>query len=126
MKYLAIIHKDDNSSYGITMPDFPGCFASAENLEDIEKNVQEALELWADGEEFEPSTPLSMEDIAKLDEAKDGTLCLVDINFDFLENKTVPVNISMPIYMRKKIDRIAKSKGLTRSALLLKAVEALA
>ncbi len=126
MKYLAIIHKDDDSSYGITMPDFPGCFASAESLEDIEKNVQEALELWADGEDFEPITPLSMEEVAELDETKGGTLCLIDINFDFLESKIVPVNISMPIYMRKKIDRIAKSKGLTRSALLIKAVEAIA
>ncbi len=125
MKYLAIIHKDEDSSYGITMPDFPGCFASAECLEDIEKNIQEAVELWADGEEFEPTPPLSMEETVNLEEAKDGTLCLVDINFDFLESKVVPVNISMPIYMRKKIDRIAKSKGLTRSALLIKAVEAI-
>lgn len=39
---------------------------------------------------------------------------LVDINFDFLDQKVVPVNISMPVYMRNRIDRAARARGLTR------------
>ncbi len=123
MKYIAIVHKDANSDYGITLPDFPGCFATAESLESIQKSIQEAVELWAEGESFEPPMAFDMEHVKNLDEAQDGMLYLVDIHFDFLEDKIVPVNISMPVYMRNRIDKMAKAKGMTRSAFLLQAVE---
>lgn len=51
---------------------------------------------------------------------------LVDINFDFLDQKIVPVNISMPVYVRNRIDRAARERGLTRSAFIVKAAEAFA
>ena len=53
-------------------------------------------------------------------------LMLVDVNFDFLDQNVVPVNISMPVYMRNLIDREAKARGLTRSAFLVKAAQAYA
>ena len=27
MRYPIVIHKDENSSYGVTVPDLPGCFS---------------------------------------------------------------------------------------------------
>ena len=126
MKYIAIVHKDADSDYGITMPDFPGCFASAVSLEDISKSVQEAVELWAENENITPPIALELSSVKKLEEAQDAMFYLVDISFDFLEDKVVPVNISMPIYMRNRIDKMAKVRGLSRSAFLLKAVESMA
>ena len=125
MKYLAIIHKDEESSYGVTLPDFPGCFSAADNIDDIEKNIQEAIELYAeDNEDFEPPVASSIEQVAALKVTKDATLLLVDVNFDFLETKSVPVNITMPIYLKKRMDRDVKAKGLNRSQYIQKAVEA--
>lgn len=124
MKYIAIIHKKQDTAYGVTLPDFPGCFSAADTLDEIPHNVQEAVELWAEGEEKEPPVPSSFEAVAQSEAAQDGILMLVDINFDFLDQRVVPVNISMPAYMRNRIDRAAKARGLTRSAFIVKATEA--
>ena len=116
MKYIAIIHKDPESAYGVTLPDFPGCFSGADTLDEIPGNIQEAVELWAEGEDITPPVPSSFESVAQLDSAKG----------DFLDQNIVPVNISMPVYMRNLIDREAKARGLTRSAFLVKAAQAYA
>lgn len=117
MKYIAIIHKEQGTAYGVTLPDFPGCFSAADTLDEVPRNIQEAVELWAEGEE---------EEIAQSEAAQGGMLMLVDINFDFLDQKIVPVNISMPVYVRNRIDRAARERGLTRSAFIVKAAEAFA
>lgn len=124
MKYIAVIHKDADSAYGVTLPDFPGCFSAADSLDEIPAAVQQAVELWAEGEEVEPPVPSGFDAVAGSDAAQGGLLMLVDINFDFLDQNVVPVNISMPVYMRNRIDRAAKVHGLTRSAYLVRAAQA--
>ena len=41
--YLALVHKDADSAYGLTFPDLPGCFAAADAEGDILRNAVEAL-----------------------------------------------------------------------------------
>lgn len=124
MKYIAIVHKDNDSAYGVTLPDFPGCFSAADTLDDVQANVQDAVELYAEGEAFMPPDPMTFEQVAALDEAKGGVLMLVDVNFDFLDENIVPVNISMPAYMRDRISKAANNCGLTRSAYIVQAARA--
>lgn len=124
MKYIAIIHKGADTAYGVTLPDFPGCFSAADTLEDVQAKVQEAVELYAAGEAFAPPVPMPLEQAAHLEEARDGILMLVDVDLDFLDERVVPVNISMPAYMRDRIGRAAKAQGLTRSAYLVRAARA--
>lgn len=124
MKYLAIIHQGGDSSYGVTLPDFPGCFSAADSLDDIEKNIQEAVELYAEGNDaFEPPVASGIELVRNMEEATGGTLLMVEINFDFLDSKAVPVNITMPLYVRNRIDRAARARGMNRSQYLRKAAE---
>jgi predicted RNase H-like HicB family nuclease len=47
--YVAIVHKDPDSAYGMTFPDAPGCFSAADELDDVFDMATEALELWAEG-----------------------------------------------------------------------------
>ena len=70
MKYIAIIHKDADSAYGVTLPDFPGCFSAADSLDEIPAAVQEAVELWAEGEEVEPPVPSGFDAVAGSDAAQ--------------------------------------------------------
>ena len=126
MKYIAIIHKEQETAYGVTLPDFPGCFSAADRLDDIPHAIQEAVELWSEGRECEPPRPSAFEVIAASEAARGGMLMLVDIQFDFLDQRVVPVNISMPLAMRERIDRAARARGLSRSAFLVKAAEAFA
>ena len=124
MKYIVIVHKEKNTAYGITLPDFPGCFSAADTLDDVQNNAQEAVELYAEEEAFTPPKPMTFEQIARLEEAKGGVLMLIDIDFSFLDERVVPINISMPAYMRDRISKAAKARGLTRSAYLVQAARA--
>lgn len=46
--YIAIVHKDRDSAYGLTFPDAPGCFSAADEMDDLFKNAAEALSGWFD------------------------------------------------------------------------------
>lgn len=120
MRYPVIIHKDDGSDYGVIVPDFPGVFTGGATLEEALANVQDAIETALDGEEIESlPEPSPMEKVRTLEEAEGGALAFADVDFDFLEKKTVPVNITMPLYVRNRIDRAAKACGLSRSSFLV-------
>lgn len=127
MRYPVIIHKDEGTDYGVTVPDFPGVFTGGETLDEALKNVQEAIECFYEGEEVEILPEASpLERVLASEDAEGGAVVLVDVNFDFLEKKAVPVNITMPLYVRNRIDKAAKAHGLTRSAFLVKAAQAYA
>ena len=127
MRYPVIVHKDEASDYGVTVPDFPGVFSGGETLDEALANVQDAIETYYEGEEVESlPDPSPLERVIASEGAKEGAVVLVDVNFDFLEKKTVPVNITVPLYMKNRIDKAAKARGLTRSAYLVKAAQAYA
>jgi predicted RNase H-like HicB family nuclease len=62
VEYIAYLHKDKNSDYGVSFPDFPGCVTAGSTLEEARSMAAEALALHVagmreDGEEVpEPST----------------------------------------------------------------------
>ena len=43
MLYPVYVHKDEGSAYGLTFPDFPGCFSAADDLADLPGIDQEAV-----------------------------------------------------------------------------------
>ena len=47
--YFAIVHQEDDSAFGISFPDVPGCFSAADDENDVLKNAQEALALFVAG-----------------------------------------------------------------------------
>lgn len=49
MIYPVAIHKDNNSDYGVTVPDLPGCFSAGDSPEDALRNVVEAIECHVEG-----------------------------------------------------------------------------
>lgn len=46
--YIAIVHQEAGSAYGIAFPDAPGCFSASDTLDDLFDNAGEALGLWLD------------------------------------------------------------------------------
>jgi predicted RNase H-like HicB family nuclease len=42
---IVIVHKDENSAYGMTFPDAPGCLSAADEIDDLFAMATEALEL---------------------------------------------------------------------------------
>ena len=119
MIYPVIIHKDEGSDFGVIIPDFPGCFSAASSQETIAASVQDAIECYMEGEDMEVPTPSDLTAVMASEDAEDGAIMMVDVDLSFLEKKAVPVNITMPVYVRNKIDRAAKATGKTRSAYMV-------
>ena len=46
MKLRAIIHKAEEGGYWAKVPALPGCVTQAETTEELERNLQEAIEGW--------------------------------------------------------------------------------
>lgn len=44
MHYSIVIHKDNDSDYGVAVPDIPGCFSAGETYEEALSAAQEAIE----------------------------------------------------------------------------------
>jgi predicted RNase H-like HicB family nuclease len=45
MNYIAYLHKDQKSVYGVSFPDLPGCVTSGRTLDEARSNATEALPL---------------------------------------------------------------------------------
>jgi predicted RNase H-like HicB family nuclease len=43
MDYVAIVHKDADSDFGVSFPDFPGCITAGRTLEEAKEMALEAL-----------------------------------------------------------------------------------
>ncbi|MCL1986094.1 MAG: type II toxin-antitoxin system HicB family antitoxin [Betaproteobacteria bacterium] len=125
MLYPVIVHKEPASDYGITVPDFPGVFSGGSSLDEALANVQDALETYYEGEEIESlPAPTPLDTVIVSDAAHSGAVVLVDVNFDFLNTRSVPVNITLPLWLRNRIDKAAKDAGMNRSKYLAKAAQA--
>ncbi|MDR2504334.1 MAG: type II toxin-antitoxin system HicB family antitoxin [Deltaproteobacteria bacterium] len=124
MLYPIIIHKDEGSDYGVIAPDFPGVFSGGGTLEEAMTNVQDAIETFYDDEENAvPPTPTPFEAVLTNEDAQGGAVVLVNVDFAFLEKKSVPVNITLPAWLRDRIDKAAKDTGVTRSRFIAQAAQ---
>ena len=123
MKYFyAIVHKDEDSAYGVHFPDLPGCFSAADELDDVLPNAIEAMELWLEGRsEPEPdaSGVTSIRDQAAQDLAEGAFLIAVPRMT--VSGKLTRVNLSLDMGTLAAIDAAATARKLTRSAFLAEA-----
>ena len=123
--YLAIIHKDPKSEYGVSFPDFPGCVTAGRSIDEAREMAQDALALHiqgmaADGEKI--PTPSKLDDILAQPDYSDAAAILV-VGVAETKPHTVRVNVSLPEDTLRKIDRIAKKRGMSRSSFLVHAAE---
>lgn len=121
MFYPAYIHKDSDSAWGVTFPDFPGCFSAADTLEDLPRMAQEAVEVYFHGESLPIPSPSAPEQWANDEQFRDGYWMLIDIDVSKIRSKPVRVNITLPENLVHDIDAFAKSQHLSRSSFLAQA-----
>lgn len=48
MRYAMVIEKGDNN-YSAYLPDLPGCVTTGDTVEELKRNMQEAIELHLEG-----------------------------------------------------------------------------
>ncbi len=120
--YIALIHKDDDSDFGVSFPDFPGCVSAGATLEEAAEMGREALEghvaLMIEEGEAVPE-PSSMDLIMADPDHRDGTPALIPLSTVVLQkSKAMRVNITLPEDALREIDSYAEAHGYTRSGFL--------
>jgi predicted RNase H-like HicB family nuclease len=48
-KYVVVIEKGPGSNHCAYVPDLPGCVSTGDTREEVERNIQEAIEFHLDG-----------------------------------------------------------------------------
>ena len=83
MDYVAIIHKDPDSDFGVSFPDFPGCITAGRTLDEAKEMALEALsghiEVMREAGESVP-TPSSVGEVMLHPQFRNGVAFLVRVN----------------------------------------------
>jgi predicted RNase H-like HicB family nuclease len=120
---IAIEPRTETTSYGVVVPDLPGCFSAGESLEEAIAGAEEAGAAWIDaaldaGEAIPP--PSSLEAIRNRPEFVGWILALVTIDPAALDDTVERVNITLPRRVLARLDAQARAAGETRSGYLAK------
>jgi len=123
--YIALIHKDSDSDFGVSFPDFPGCVTAGKTIDEAKDMAQEALsghvKVITEFEEAIPE-PSNLEKIVASPDSSDVVAFFI-VTIKDKKPKKIRVNITVPEKELNQIDSFAKQHGMTRSAFLLKAAQ---
>ena len=82
MDYVAIIHKDPDSDFGVSFPDFPGCITAGRTLDEAKDMALEALsghiEVMREAGES-VATPSSLDEVMRHPRFRNGVAFLVRV-----------------------------------------------
>ncbi len=118
MIYPIAITKDEDSCYGVIVPDLKGCYSAGDSIEEAIQNTREAIDLY-------------LEDFAELgktihegstaehfvnDEDYEGAVWML-LEFDVTPyyGKSMKVNVTLPELLIKRIDEKVSSEPEIKS-----------
>lgn len=123
--YIAIIHKDGKSDFGVSFPDFPGCISAGRTLKEATEMAVEALEghieLMVDTGQPIPE-PSDIGAVKADPNSRDGFAALIPAP-DPTKARAVRLSVTLPKGLLKEIDAFAERQGYTRSGLLAHAAK---
>lgn len=126
MRFPIVIHKDDDTAYGVTVPDLPGCFSAGDSLEEAIEAAGEAvachiegLLMVMDGEPIPERAAL--ETHQSEGDYRDGVWAIVAVDISTFSSRTKRVNITIPARVLTIVDQAAVREGETRSGFLARA-----
>jgi predicted RNase H-like HicB family nuclease len=122
--YIGLIHKEDESDFGVSFPDFPGVITAGSSLDEARQMAEEALAFHVQGmmEDGEPLPEASsLEAVMANEENRDGVAILVSLRRPAA--KAVRINITLPEDVLDRIDAFAEEQGLSRSGFLARAAQ---
>ncbi len=123
-KYIALIHKDAESDFGVSFPDLPGVISAGSTLDEAHQMAAEALALHLEGMEADGEAvpePSSLEEVMAIAQNKGAVAALIEAPAP--EVKSVRINVTMPADVLDQIDRYAEKEGFTRSGFLAQAAK---
>lgn len=126
MKYPIVLHTDNGISYGVTVPDIPGCFSAGDTFDEALEMAEEAifshLELMLeDGDDIPLASAIA--DLKENPDYCDGVWAVVNLDITPLLGKSEKINVTLPHLLITKIDKVvaANPKYKSRSGFLAEA-----
>ncbi len=125
MKYAVVVHHEEGSAFGVSVPDLPGCFSAGDSFDEALDNVTEAIELHLEGMAEEGmdiprDEPVEVH-LGNPDYAG-GTWGFVDIDLMPYLGKTEKINVTLPSALIRKIDARHKNRSRFLAEAALKAL----
>jgi predicted RNase H-like HicB family nuclease len=115
VQYLALVHKEA-ANYGVMFPDFPGCVAVGESVEDALQESAEALAFHVEGmqeDQLPVPKPRSLEAVKAADEDwidwEDAVVATVPLLPP--PGRTQRVQITMDERLLSRIDAVSKNRS---------------
>ena len=118
-QFIALIHKDAQSEFGVSFPDLPGCVTAGATLDEARDMATEApalhLEGMAEDGEAIPE-PSSLEAVMADPANRDGVAILVAAPAQAV--RSVRINVTLPEDVLASVDAYASANGYSRSGFL--------
>ena len=123
MKYpIAIEMGGPKKSWGVVVPDLPGCFSAADSgIDEAIENAKEAIELWIEvalDQGMEIPRPSMITDLQKKKEYKGWIWAVAEVDPALLSDEIERINITLPKRVLSRLDAKAKKAGETRSGFI--------
>lgn len=124
--YIALIRKEEGSCYGVDFPDFPGCIAAGNTVEEAQARAVSVLDFHVEGmaEDGDPlPKPTSLDDILKDPDSRDGLVLATQVPLADKKQKKTKVDVTIPGDVLKQVDQyVNKTEGVNRSSFFAGAV----
>lgn len=105
MLYPVYLHMGDaDHAHGVTFPDFPGCFAAANEWEELPVAIQEAVQAHFYGEPETVPAPTALEKLAQDPQYQGGVWLLAEVDLSRIGTRPVWLNVSLPANVVQQID----------------------
>lgn len=122
MRYPVVIHKDEHSDFGVSVPDIPGCYSAGSTYDEALTNTIEAIGchlegLLMDNESLPVGTTIDR--WINDEEFQGGVWAFIDIDLSQISGRAKRINITMPERVLSLIDLYAKNHSIkNRSSFL--------
>ena len=123
--YIAVIHKDPDSDFGVSFPDFPGCITAGATIDDAKNMAHKALPfhikgMLEDGDKI--PEPSRLEEIMA-DPDCAGAAAFLVVTIRDVNPRAVRVTRTIPEDTLHQIDAAAKKRHMSRSSFLVHAAQ---
>jgi predicted RNase H-like HicB family nuclease len=120
------IHRDKGTAYGVIVPDVPGCYSWGESISEALTNAREAIHshfetLGELGEDFGALQASDIDELRENPEFEGAIWAVVSIDPADLDSTPERVNISVPRFALRRIDRFISHHHDSRSGFLIRA-----
>jgi predicted RNase H-like HicB family nuclease len=115
---IAIEPGDENTAFGVVVPDLPGCFSAGDTMDEAIANAEEAINVWIEaaldqGAEIPAPSPVAR--WANDAEYSGWVFGVIKVDPAALDETIERVNITIPKRVLYRLDQKAKSSGESRS-----------